>query len=91
MSSSNLIRMAELEDFAPANPKVLEKLLGLTEAGVAAETIENYHQALKRGVPMEACGSCFGLEPVCGSCGGIGEVPAMAWDPEHLNDVEEDF
>ena len=89
MSSSNLIRMAELEDFAPAKPDVLEKLLGLAESGIATEVIEEYHQALKRGVPMEACGFCFGLEPVCDSCGGVGEVPAMGWDPEHLNDAED--
>jgi len=85
----DLTNLADLEDFEPAEPAILEKLLGLTEAGVAVETIENYYIALKRGIPMEACGFCYGLESVCGSCGGVGEVPAMGWDPDHLNDAED--
>ncbi len=75
-------------DPAPAEPEILEKLLGLTEQGVEPDTIQQYYLALKRGVPMEACGECFGLEPTCSCCGGIGEVPAMGWDASHLNDAE---
>ncbi len=86
---SPLNSYAHSGDPEPAEPAILEKLLGLTEAGVAVEVIEEYHKALKRGLPMETCGFCYGLEPVCGSCGGVGEVPAMGWDEEHLNDAED--
>ena len=84
----------------PAEPAVLEKLLDLTEADVAPDIIQEYYKALQRGIPMEACTTCtvpkkyltIPSETYCETCGGIGEVPAMAWDENHLNDQDaEDF
>ncbi len=83
------LRNENPEEPEPTEPEILEKLLGLTEKGLAVEVIEEYHAALKRGVPMETCGFCYGLETVCGSCGGVGEVPAMSWDPEQCNGAED--